>query len=157
MQTIEHPYKPRRGPALLALLFFAACGAFAAHEAIGNDRGLILNGVIRLEVEGATRFYWTIAALSAVFVLIAIAMLAAGLTGTASLRLSATELSAPRSAFSRSSTVVRRADIAGVDVMTVNKQRFLHVHHPGGTLTILQSCLPSDVAFDEVCSALRAR
>lgn len=156
MQIIEHPYKPRLGPALFGLLFFAVCGALMAHEALGNDRGLILNGIIRWEVEGATRFYWTLAALSGAFVLIAIVMLAAGLTSSASLRLSATDLSAPRSAFSRTSTVVGRADIAGVEVMTVNKQRFLYVHHAGGTLTILQSCLPSDAAFDEVCSALRA-
>lgn len=155
MQTIEHPYKPRARPVLLGLLFFGACGAVMAHEALGNDRGLILNGIIRLGVAGATRFYWTIAAISLAFVLLLLVMLAVGLTGKTSLRLSATELSAPRNAFSRTSTVVRRADIAGVEVMTVNKQRFLHVHHPGGTLTILQSCLPSDAAFDEVCSALR--
>lgn len=153
---IEHPYKPRLGPVLLGLLFFAACGGFMAHEALHNDRGLIVNGIFLMGVEGATKFYWTIAATSAVFVLIALMMLLAGLTGTGALRLTATELSAPRSAFSRASTVVRRGDIQAVEVVTVQKQTFLHVHHAGGTLTILQSCLPSDAAFREVCSALGA-
>lgn len=156
MQHIEHPYKPRLKGTLLGMAFFAACAAIMASAAIGNDRGLIIDGIIRLETRGATIFYWSVAGISAAFVPLFIAMLVVRLTIDARLTLSPTELSAPRSAFARENTVVRRADIAGVSLETVQKQRFLKVHHAGGTLTILNSCLPSDAAFDEVCEALRA-
>jgi hypothetical protein len=156
MTLIDHPYRPRLKGTLLGLAFFGGSAAMWTHAAIGNDRGLIIQGLIHLETAGATKFYWGMAAVSAVFVLGFLAMLASRLTSNARVTVTATELSAPRSAFARTSSVVRRADIQGLSVATVRKQRFLDVHHSGGKLTLLESCLPSDAAFNEVCEALRA-
>ena len=156
MEVIEYPYRPRLKGALLGMAFFGGSAAMWTHAAIGNDRGLIIQGLIHLETAGATRFYWGMTALSAVFVVGFVAMLVSSSTSQARLTLTASDLSVPRSAFARKNTVVRRGDILGLSVATVHKQRFLHVHHSGGELTLLASCLPSDGAFDEVCAALRS-
>jgi hypothetical protein len=156
MQTIEYPYKPQPRTMLLVILFFGAVAAVMSNAALGNDRGLIIDGIITLETHGATIFYWCIAAAGAAFVLLGLAMLVVGLTSDGRLRLTPTELSAPRRGFSRASTTIPLADIQGLRVHAVNNQYFLDVTHRSGKLTIIRSCLPSKAAFEEICGALGA-
>jgi hypothetical protein len=154
MQIIDYPYKPRPRTMLLVILFFGTVAGVMGNAALGNDRGLIINGIIKLETHGATIFYWWVAGLGAAFVLLGLVMLVVGLTSTARLRLTPTELSAPSRGFGRTSTTVPLADIQGLRVHAVNNQHFLDITHRNGSLTILRSCLPSTAAFDEVCEAL---
>jgi hypothetical protein len=65
---------------LLPLLMFGACAAFFFREAITNDRGLIINGIFRLDTQGGTIFYYVMAGLSCLFVLGAIWAIINGLT-----------------------------------------------------------------------------
>jgi len=155
MAIIEHPYKPRPWTMLLASAFFAGVAAVMAHAAMTNDRGLILNGIIRLSPQGATNFYWCIAGLGAAFVVVGLPLFVMGLTSKACIRLTATELSMPRSAFSRTTRVVSLAQIQGTDVHAVNGQRFLTVLLADGEVSIAQSMLPNAAAFEEICAALR--
>jgi hypothetical protein len=154
MQTIEYPYKPRPRTMLLVVLFFGAAAAMMTDAALGNDRGLIINGIIRLEPHGATIFYWCVAGLGGAFVLLGLAMLVVGLTSDGRLRLTPTEISAPRRAFGRTTTTIPLADIQAIRVHAVNNEHFLDITHGNGTLTILRSCLPTTAAFDEICGAL---
>jgi hypothetical protein len=157
VQTLQYPYKPKPWVVLLAAAFFGAIALFMSQEALTNDRGLILNGLIELSVRGATIFYWCIAAIGAAFVAIAVPMFIVGLVSKTVLTVTATDLAAPRSAFSKRATVIRLADIKQIVVQTVQKQRFMKVHHSGGNLSIAQSMLPSAAAFDEIHAALHAR
>jgi hypothetical protein len=50
---------------VLSGLFFGFCTAILAHEAETNDRGLILNGIIHFDRDGADVFYAVLAVLSA--------------------------------------------------------------------------------------------
>ena len=77
---LEYPYKARPGPMLVAMAFFGACAAEMAHAAVTNDRGLILDGIFSFSVRGATVFYWCVAAVSMVIVLVAIMALAMDFT-----------------------------------------------------------------------------
>ena len=157
MQTLHYPYKPRPWFVLLGAAFFGVIAVFAAHEALTNDRGLIINGLIELSVGGATIFYWCMAAVSAAFVAVTIPMFVVGLIGKSVLTLTATDLAAPRSIFSRRPTVIRLSDIKQIVVQTVQKQRFMTVYHSAGNLSIAQSMLPSRAAFDDIHAALMAR
>lgn len=58
---LRRPYKE----AILPLVLFGACAAFFFVKASNNDRGLILNGVIHMEREGADWFYAIMGVLSA--------------------------------------------------------------------------------------------
>lgn len=48
---------------------FGACAAFLFYRASTNDRGLIINGIIHFDAEGADIFYFVLGVLSALFVL----------------------------------------------------------------------------------------
>lgn len=157
MQTLQYSYKPKPWRVLLGAAFFAAIAVFMSNEALTNDRGLILNGLIELSVRGASIFYWTVAAVGSVFVAAAIPLFIAGLVSRSVITVTVTELAAPRTALSRHVIVIRLSDIKQVAVQTVQKQRFLKVHHCGGNLSIAQSMLPSATAFDELHAVLLDR
>jgi len=48
----------------MAILFFAACAALFVYLAATNDRGLVINGIIHLDIDSARIFYVVLAALS---------------------------------------------------------------------------------------------
>ncbi len=157
METLEYPYKPKPWAMGLAALFFAACALTMAYAALTNNRGLILNGIIEFSPRGAVIFYWSVAGVSALFVLTGVLGVLMGLAGKQRLRLTSTELAAPRSVFSRRVTVVALADIEAIEVQTVQKQRFMNIRHRQGKLSIAQSMLPSAQEFDALLGALRER
>jgi hypothetical protein len=155
MKTIEYPYKPRLRTTLLVISFGVALAAGMGYAALSNDRGLIINGILRFGPLGATIVYWCLAGIGAVCLVIGLAMLVANLTSKARLRLTPTEFSAPRHAFDRTTTTIPVAEIQAIQVYSVRDQHFLDIAHGDATLTILRSCLPSTAAFEEVCGALR--
>ncbi len=54
----EYPYRPKPLNMLGSGLLFAAGGLFMAHQALTNDRGLIIEHLIRLSPLGTTIFFW---------------------------------------------------------------------------------------------------
>lgn len=124
------------------------------HEAIVNDRGLIINGLIHLESDGATIFYWCMAAVCAAFVAVGVLAFIVSLMSTHRVTLTTTEISAPKFGFSRTPTVIKLTDVQHVNLQVVQKQRFLNIYHPSGKLTINESYLPSQAVFEELYSAL---
>lgn len=157
METLSHPYRPKAWVMAAASAFFGAGALFMGHEAIVNDRGLVINGLIHLGPDGATVFYWCIAALCAAFVAVGIPAFIVGLLSSHRVTLTATEISAPRFGFSRTPTVVKLMDVQNVNLQVVQKQRFLNIYHPSGKLTITESYLPSRAVFEELCSAIVSR
>ena len=156
MKTIEYPYKPGLKITLLGIFLFGGGAAMMAQAALGNDSGLVINGIVRLEPRGATIFYWCMAATCSAFLLLGMAVLLVRLTSKARLRLSPTEFSAPRHAFGGTIATIPLAEIQTIHVYAVQDQHFLDITHSHGTLTILRSCLPSTAAFEEVCRVLGA-
>lgn len=154
--ALEYPYKAKAGVMLACMAFFAACAATMAHAALTNDRGLILNGIITFGTEGATVFYWCVAAVSVLFVIVGAFGFFAGLRKPVSIRLTATELSAPKNGFTRKPTRIPLHEIVDVGVQTIQKQRFLTVHHRSGKLNLAQSMLPNSEAFEKLHAALVA-
>jgi hypothetical protein len=157
VETLEYPYKPKLWAMALASSFFAACALGMVYAARTNDRGLILNGLIEFSTTGATTFYWWVAGASALFVLAGLAGLAMSVLGAQRLRLTATEIAAPKSVFSREATVVPLADVEAIEVQTIQRQRLMNIRHPRGKLSIAQSLLPDASAFDALLHALEER
>ena len=157
MKTVSHPYRPKPWMMALGCIFFGAIAVFMAREAMFNDRGLVLNGLLHLGTTGATIFYGSVAAVSAVFVAIAIPGFIVGLTSPHRVTVTDTEVSAPRFGFSRKVTTVRFADIRDMSLQQVQRQRFLVIVHAGGKLSLIETFLPNREAFDEICLALSDR
>lgn len=157
MKTLSYPYKPKPHLMLLVVVLFGALALFMSRMALGNDRGLILNGLIHLGPSGATIFYWCIAAIGAAFVAIGLPAMFVGLFASHQVTLTSTDVSARKSAFSRKPTVVKLSDIRDLSLQVVQGDRFLNIHHTNGKLTIIKSHLPDETAFNELCNAIADR
>ena len=70
------PYNPSWKTILACGAFFGACAAVMGHKAAHNTAGVIINGIITLGPEGATRFYWVICALGLAFVFVSVLLTA---------------------------------------------------------------------------------
>jgi hypothetical protein len=153
---LEYPYRAKPWMMLAAIAFFGACAAGMGYRAVTNDRGLILNRIFTFSVDGATIFYWCIAAAAALFVVGAILALIAGLTNPMAVRLTATDFSAPKHGFAKKLIVIALRDIKEIGIQTVHKQRFMNVYFRNGKLSIAQSMLPNSEAFERLHSGLAA-
>jgi hypothetical protein len=155
--VLEFPYKPKVLPMLGAVAFFGLCTVIGAYAASTNDKGLIINNLIELSVGGATLFWWCLAALSALFVAGGAYGLYLNRAAALTVRLTPTELSAPRRGFSRQVVVIPLREIRSVDLGAYGKQRWLAVQSTSGDLHLPESMLPSPAAFETLHQALLAR
>ena len=130
---------------------------FRSKLALGNDRGLILNGLVEFSTEGATTFYWSLTVASGLFVAFGSLALLAGLTTKKEVVLTETEIIAPKNGVSRKLVSVAFSEIGDVNVLSVQGQRFLNVLHQGGKLVIPRNMLADDHAFEELTSLIVAR
>jgi len=154
--TLEYPYRPSPRTMLFAIVFFGAAAAVMARAAATNERELILEGILHLSVAGATKFYAGVSFTALLFVVAGALGLASGRRTPRFVRLTPTEISAPKSAFAKQPTVVPLSQVREIEVQVIQKQRMLNIYHAQGSLTVIQSMLPSPVAFDELHDALLA-
>ena len=154
---LEYPYKTRPRVMLAAMAFFGACAAEGVYAAVTNDRGLIFDHIFtfRFSVNGATVFYWCIAAASMLIALGAMIALAMNFT-TRFVRLTSTEVSFPPHGFARKPVVIALSDITLITTETVHKQRFIIIDHGTGKSSLAQSMLPNPEAFEKLNAALLA-
>ncbi|HET7539078.1 MAG TPA: hypothetical protein VFK05_04375 [Polyangiaceae bacterium] len=156
-EVVRYRYQPRLVPMLLVVLFFGACLLFYVWRASNNDRGLIINGLITLETEGATTFYAVLAVLSAGFVLVGVWALATRLRGPSYLVFDTDQLSVP-SRFGRRPRLVPYASMREIKLLRVQGQSMLQIETEGGKVTVAAIMLASDAQLSEVGEALvRAR
>jgi hypothetical protein len=154
-EKLEYAYKARPALMLGVIAFFGACAAFMIHAALTNDRGLIIKNLfLKFSPEGATIFYWCVATVSVIFVLLAIAAVISGLANPTSVCLTSTELHAPKNGFSKKRLSIPLHSVQSVQIQTVQKQRFMTIYHSAGKLSIAQSLMPSAAAFDELHQTL---
>jgi hypothetical protein len=149
-----YDYRPRWTVIVLCALSFGAAALFFAAEASGNDRGLIINGLIELPPAGATVFYWVLAALSVGFVAAAATMAAVRLTLHQRIAFTDSGIAIPRSRWSAEETAVPFSEIVALSTSEVHNQRFLKIIYRGGKFTLTASMLPGNEDFDEIVSAV---
>jgi hypothetical protein len=150
----QYDYRPKWTIIVLCALFFGACALVLGAKANGNDRGLIINGIIELSAGGATVFYWVLAALSIGFVVVAGYLAIIRLTVHQRIALSETSITIPRSRWSSEEIAVPFGEIVELSESEVSGQRFLKIAYNGGTFTLTASMLPKKEEFDEICAAV---
>jgi hypothetical protein len=157
VETIRYPYKPKLWVMLLAGLFFAGCAVILGGVARSNDRGLIINGIISFEADGATTFYWILAGVSALFVVVAVFAASRALTSQQELVIDGRAISAPKRGTSKVILTVPFANITDLRIMQVASQKFLTIHHSDGKLEIVRDMLPRKADFETVVELVEAR
>lgn len=153
----EYPYAPRWTLIVLGGGFFLLCAVVLGARAQGNDRGVIINGLIELSRPGATAFFWVLCACSMGFVAAAVLMAYQRLMFRRRLVLGTTTLIVPVSRWSREEQEIDYGDIQSLSTVEISGQRMLTVTHAGGKVTIMASMLPSKAVFEEVRALLSAK
>ena len=150
----HYHYRPKWTIIVLCVLFFGAGALVLGTKANSNDRGLIISGVIELSANGATIFYWVLAALSFGFVVIAGFLAVVRLTLHQRIVVGENCIAFPRSRWSSEEVTVPYNEIADVSASEVSGQRFLKIVYSGGKFTITASMLPRKEDFDEIYEAI---
>ena len=150
----QYYYRPKWTISVLGALFFGACALVLGATANGNDRGLIINGIIELSTDGATVFYWVLAGLSIGFVVVTGFMAIVRLTVHQRIALGKTSITVPRSRWSSEEVEVPFAAIVELSASQVSGQRFLKIVYNGGKFTLTASMLPREKDFDDIGAAV---
>ena len=154
----EYAYKPRWTLIVFCAVFFGLVAVILGAKAYGNDRGVILNHVIKLSPSGATTFYWVLCACSVGFVAIAVFLAYHRLIFRQRIAFSPTALLVPASRWSSAEQQIGYRDIQELlSREQVSGQWLLYVTHSGGQYTITASMLPSKAVFEEVCELLASK
>jgi hypothetical protein len=154
MTTFDYPYKPKLGASVGALLISSMVAVGFWSDALTNDRGLIIDGVIHLSAHGATVFYWVGAVLMGSMTLMGGPVLVLSALRGHRIVLTSTTLAVPKAGYSSQATTIPLTDIQRLWLQTTYKQQLLHIYHRGGKLTVVRSWLPSNAAFEALCSEL---
>ena len=157
METLRYDYRPKAWVMALKIPVFAILCFSLGKAALANDRGLILNGFIRLDIGGATIFY------SVCFVVCALALTDAlygivrAFRAPEEVVLDATSITAPRGMFNRVPVTVPFTHFTFLGVTQVNWQKMLIIRYPGGALRLWRSMLATRNDFEELAEALGER
>lgn len=157
MQAKVYPYKQKRWLGPLVIAFFGAAAYVLYQQAQSGRHGLVIQRFIELSPQEATYFHWALFGAAVLFVVLGVWVLLLSFARPRHVALAPEALVAPRSAASRKYVQIPYDCIETLHVQEVHGQRFLHVHHLGGRLSLVQSLLPSKDAFDELCRMLAVR
>ena len=133
--------RPRWGTTILAVLFFAGCGAFLAHLAMNNDKGLVVNRLFHLDPDDASIVYGVLAALSAGFVVVGVLGALRLARGKHELVLTDDAITMPPSVWKSSPKTIRWDDVVELRHQTVSGQEFITIVHRGGQDSIARQYL----------------
>jgi hypothetical protein len=153
----SYSYRPRIKPMLWCGVLFALSGAYLMHRASTNNRGLILNGLIELGVDGATRFYGAFAVFSWCIAALALCATVIGLIRGPRLLLNEDSMVVPTGLLFVRYHAMRYADVRRIAEVTIRGQQLLTVAGVSGSVSLLKSQFSSGAEFEEVARQLRAR
>jgi hypothetical protein len=153
----EYAYRPKGSMVLFGTLFFGAAAIFFEVMAHSNDRGLVINGIIKLSPLGATVFYWVLAVCSLGFVLMSIAIFIHLTFYSQKIVLTLEALIVPKSRWSFENITISYSSIIEIRITQVRSQRFMKITHQAGKSTITASMLPLKNDFDNIYQLLLER
>lgn len=153
----EYEYKPKWWIIILCGAMFGYATVVFTQDALSNDRGLIINGLIELSENGATIFYWVFAFFSFCFVLGAIAITVHRLKFRQRIAFTDSEVIVPASHWSAAEKSIKYADISSLSVSSISGRKDLNIIHSGGKSVINASMLPSSKVFQEITDFLAAK
>ena len=152
-QTVEAEYRMSLRIPQIAGLLAAVLGVlgFMLYQAITNDRGLVLQGILNLSRAQATAFWWAFSGLLGLGVLpISVAVAFKALFQPQRIAFAGDGVFLPASFWSGREIRVRFSDIEDLTLMSVRNEQVLTVAANGRKFRIGQSWLPSQAAFDDI-------
>jgi hypothetical protein len=154
----SYSYKPQIRTLAAAGVLFGICAAAMAAAAATNERGLLIDDIIELGVDGASAFYWVLSVLSLGFATTALWLIIGSTGGVAHLQITPQDVRIPRGFFrlKRSMTIVPFLEVNEISETTTHGQRFLNLHTVKRNYAVAGSMMPSDDAYEEVKKLISA-
>lgn len=156
MDTIiaKFEFKPKWTAMMPIILLFGPATALYTYWAIYNDVALSING-IELSVNGATIFYWVLAAFSGLFTLAGLVMLYNSLTkGISYLTFYENDLTLPAQLF-RKEIHIPYEDIISFEKVNIAGQKMIQIQLIDNKPAIAHSMLKSDEVYEQVWNLLQ--
>ncbi len=145
----SYPYKTKIVMALICLLIFGTMALFLSLQGATNDRGLVINGVIKFSETGATIFYWVLALFCWGFVIKVVADVLQRFQGTLVLEVTETSLRIPLGFFKKTITEIEYSDVVDFTETKVQLNRFFHLHTRQRKFDLNRAMMPSKEAYEE--------
>ncbi len=150
--------RPHLNLPLMGLLLFGVGAVVLGWIAHTNDRGLVINGGIRFNVDGATFFYWVMAGLLALVVLLTVGIVFITLLhGVPDIVLTAESISFPCGFPVKRAFALPFSDIKRIRVFEVSGQRLMELQTMARKHCIALNWLDSKEAEQHLASALNER
>ena len=154
---LVYPYRQSPGRLALGPLFFGLGGLFFLHKANGNQRGVIIDYIIRLNPGEATVFYYIFAVLMLAIAALALYSLTISFTKTMEIALEPSGIRLPVGLARREATIAY-ADIKSIRHQKGRSTEFLIITPRAGKgAFIAASMLPSKDAFARLRAELSVR
>jgi hypothetical protein len=149
---LKFEFRPKLGMPLLGIFVLGGFGISLAFTALTNDRGLILNHILKFSVQGATIVYWVISALFIyITVLTTIALIFSFLArGRIYIRLTPSDMYILQGLLKKKIRQIPFKEITGLIIREMRGHHFLCIKHPSGNIDISQSALPTQEDFDQI-------
>lgn len=139
-------YYPRFFKLFFAVLFLGICSIFMIHKGINNERGLIINGIIRFGVTGATYFYYIMGGISLILFLIAILGL---FMGKRKLIVSNKYLLFPKMLVFSNEKVMNYKDIVSISEQVYKKNKILTLKSKNNFIRISPELFDSKEVYED--------
>ena len=133
----------------LCILFFGACAAVLGWKALGNDSGVILNGVLTLSENGASIFYWILTALSLGFVVLAVIFIVQNVLSPQVVQITKGFVSIPLGFLKKKIKQIEFSDVTDFYETEVQGQRFFYLYTPQKKYYLNRVLMPSNEAYEE--------
>ncbi len=153
----QYDYKPKWTIVFLAGGFFALCAVSFIYLALTDDRGAVINGIVRLSPTGAKVFYWVLAALSSGFVVAAALIAYVRLTVTQRIAITTDGILFPAGGWTSQECYVAFRDIVALKRLEAYGEVFLYVYAGGLRYTVIKGMLPDKGGFEDIVSTLEAQ
>jgi len=154
---LEYTYRLNLGRLLLELILAGASAAGLGYYATVNDRALSIYHLVTLPPAAATILLLLCAAVAGFFAVISMVELVSGSASkTYRIRLTRTDLTAPKGYFMQKHITVQLSDIGGLTLQKAGNAHYLQLKTPHGKITINRSHI-GVAAFSELCHELAAR
>ena len=148
-KEITFVYKPKWKSLALAIVFFTVCAIALFHKASNNDRGLIIEEIIKLSVSSATIFYYVLSAFAAIGVIF-------GTLGIVSSRnpkylvFTETEIRIPPVGIQKKESVIPIKEIISLNETNISGQVMLYIKTKHKKGVIQRSMLENKAVYEQV-------
>ncbi|WP_027394569.1 hypothetical protein [Aquimarina latercula] len=137
----KYPYQGKWFLIILGIILFGGAAVLFFIKAIDNEKGLIINKLIKLSETEAAIFHWIFFTISLLFVIAASTGAYLKLKKKEFLVLKTDSIIIPPVGFKRVRTEIKFSNVISIDEMEVNRNLFLTIVFEGGKRTVTSNLL----------------